>query len=281
MGIYEVFVLDSRGCEIVESYEITGPDEIILELGDNVTLCNGQTTVLDATIEDGSNYLWSSDNGFSSTDAIIEASGQGIYTVIATNTSGCSITDTIQINVNDADIDAEFLVSSQVFVDESFVVVQVSEPLPDTVEWIFPDEATVIEFDDNFAELAFSNIGEYEISLMITNGDCVDIETKTILVTEREPFEEETSSSGGPLIKSFVVFPNPNSGVFTLDVELNDVLPLSIKIYGLVNNTVFDQRLLNGEDHYIENYNLVLSSGIYFVLIETPGATQIQKLVIQ
>jgi uncharacterized protein Usg len=66
----------------------------ILDIGSNVTLCQGETLTLDANTL-GATYLWQ-DN---STTATFNATQQGEYWV-KTTVNNCSTTDTININYN-------------------------------------------------------------------------------------------------------------------------------------------------------------------------------------
>ncbi len=280
-GIYDLAIIDSKGCDIVESYIITQGDEISIDLGEDVTLCIDQTLVLDASIQDSASYSWTSDNGFTSDTAIVELVESGTYSVTATNASGCIVTDQITINRSDVEINAEFLISSQVFTDEPVIIVQVSDPIPSTVEWIFPEEATVLFSDNDIAEIRFDIPGVYEISMMISNGSCTDIETKEIIVIDSEDFDVNLDETESPIIRSFMVFPNPSNGVFTLEIELREILPISAKIFTLNSNIPVSEKLLTGQDHYMEPYNLSLTSGVYFLLIEAPNSTVLKKLIIQ
>tara|TARA_R110002012_G_scaffold6480_7_gene29956 strand:- start:15123 stop:24740 length:9618 start_codon:yes stop_codon:yes gene_type:complete len=280
-GIYQVSIIDSKGCEIIETYEITEPAETILNLGPDTTLCLDQTVELDATIANGLSYSWTSDNGFTSSDPQVVLSEEGTYTVIATNTSGCIVTDEISVLTVEEPINAEFLVSTQAFIDQPFVIVQVSDPFPDTVEWILPEDANVLEMGTDYVELSFSATGEYDLTLKVTNGNCTEYQTKRIIIIEGQEFDVELESNDDPTVKSFLIYPNPTSGEFTLDVELKEVMPLSVKVFGLSNNVPVDQRYLDNQDTYQETYNLSVASGVYFILLETPNNTVLKKLIIQ
>ncbi|WP_186434764.1 T9SS type A sorting domain-containing protein [Dokdonia sp. Hel_I_53] len=280
-GNYQVSIIDSKGCEYIETYEVTEPTETIIDLGSDITLCLDQTLELDATIIDGVTYEWFSDNGFTSSSAQVVLFEEGSYTVTATNTSGCIVTDEIFVATAQQPINAEFLVSSQVFTNQPFIMVQVSEPFPNTVEWILPDEASILEMDTDYVELSFDTAGEYEIVLMITNGNCTDIQIKQIVVIDGEDFNVELNSSNDPLISSLIVYPNPSSGIFSVDIELREAMPLSIKIFGINSNNVIDSRLLEDQVFYSESFNLSVPAGVYFILVETPNSTMLKKIIIE
>ena len=79
----------------------TSPCNLGMEItGDSNNLCQGDTTILFASIIDSlpttCQYIWS--NG--STDNNISVSQSGIYTVTATNMEGCSVTAQVNVAIN-------------------------------------------------------------------------------------------------------------------------------------------------------------------------------------
>lgn len=66
-------------------------------LPSTITICEGNTTVLDAK-NTGSTYLWSFGGNPVSTNQIYTANTAGQYTVQITNSFGCILRDTVQVN---------------------------------------------------------------------------------------------------------------------------------------------------------------------------------------
>ena len=184
-GKYSVEITDARGCIILRNYTIVDPPKDIINLGEDVTLCFDQTLTINATIDDDkATYSWTSDKGFKSNKAMITVSQAANYTVVVTNKLGCEATDTIKISSQNTAISAEFAVSSQVFKNEKFIMVDISNPAADDIEWILPANATIVSKNKDFAEISFSETGEYDITMNTKKGDCTAYQTKTILVTE-------------------------------------------------------------------------------------------------
>lgn len=285
-GVYTVIVTDSKGCQITKEITLGSPEELIVNLGEDVTLCKDQSIVLNATITDpNATYLWTSVNGFSSVEAVIEISEPSIYEVVVTDSKGCVATDNIFVDKVTNVISAQFFASTQVFVGEKFVLVDNSDPIPDTVDWIFPEGAEVTFEDDNYAEAIFNTPGEYEITLQTYLGLCTAVTTKKIIVVDKE---FEGGGEGDPEntdITShidYLVYPNPtNTGRFKVDVNLSKSQNISLKIFNMVNNSLINSKSGEGKDTYTFDYDMsILPSGIYFILLETSSASQVRKLII-
>lgn len=280
-GEYSVEITDARGCSILRSYTIVNPPKDIINLGEDVTLCFDQTLTINATIDDDkATYSWTSDKGFKSNKAMITVSQAANYTVVVTNKLGCEAIDTIKISSQSTAISAEFAVSSQVFKNEKFIIVDISNPAADDIEWILPANATIVSKNKDFAEISFSETGEYDITMNTKKGDCTAYQTKTILVTEGD-FEENNPDE---VSKKFdlKIYPNPSKGTFTVDVILDKVIPAHVKVYSLNNNVLIDSKTQDGKDNYLFNFSFNgLPSGVYFVLFESQQGSKLRKIIIQ
>ena len=236
--------------------------------------------MIDASIEDGVEYTWSSDNSFSSSSSAIEVSEAGIYNVVIKTKLGCIISDSIEVKQSTAEINSEFTMSSQVYTNESFVIVNLSDPRPDEVVWFFPSKAKIIEKNDNYAEIIIEEEGEYEITILSRIGDCEELLTKKVLVLEKEIEDDSNEQDiNRTILSSVVLYPNPSSGKFNLDIELNKENPINLKFYRL-NSTIIKQEEYKGKNIYKLAYDFNLVSGVYFVLIETKKERILKKIII-
>ncbi|MCF8716169.1 T9SS type A sorting domain-containing protein [Joostella atrarenae] len=283
-GKYTVSIEGFNNETLVRTYEVINPEPLIVDLGDDLTtLCNDQTRTIDATIADNNaTYQWSSTNGFTSSDATITVGSAGIYTVVVTDSKGCQGTDTIEIKESGNDIGVEFFVSSQVFVNERFTVVDVTNPIPDTIEWILPEQTKVVSKDQDQAELYFDEVGEYELTMLTTVGDCQAYQTKTVNVIARDntSTDQEDGKEREANIEKFMVYPNPTSGVFDVSLELKEKGDVSVKVFNLLNNSVVASKKGTGDSAYILNFNISsFSSGIYAIVLETPNGIAVRKLI--
>ncbi|MDX6181606.1 T9SS type A sorting domain-containing protein [Flavobacterium sp. Fl-77] len=280
-GTYTLELKDNKGCIINETYIIENPPKEVIDLGEDVTLCFDQTLTINATIsDDQAKYLWTSDKGFTSNKAMITVSEAANYTVVVTNRLGCEATDTIKIGSQSTAISAEFAMSSQAFLNEKIIIVDISNPIPDSLEWVLPAGANIISKNKDYAELSFNTLGEHDITLITKKGNCVATQTKTIMVTEGEYQNPDDTDAQKKF--DLKIYPNPSSGKFTVDVTLDKIMPGHIKVYNLSNNQVIASKYEEGKDNYSFNFELNgLASGIYFVLFESQQGTKLRKIIIQ
>lgn len=279
--VYSVAVTDFKGCVIDKTYTIENPPKDVITLGEDVTLCFDQSLTINSTIaDDKAKYAWTSTKGFKSDKPIITVSEPAEYTLVVTNRLGCTATDMLKISKQETAISAEFAVSSQVFVNEKFIMVDISNPIADGIEWSLPAEATVVSKNKDYAELSFSKAGEYELTLNTKKGNCTATQTKKIVVIEGEYVNPESTD----LKKKFdlKIYPNPSSGIFTVDVTLDKEMSAHVKVYNLTNNVVIDSKHQEGKDAYKFDFSLSgLTSGVYFVLVESQQGNQLRKIIIK
>ncbi|MBE0391550.1 T9SS type A sorting domain-containing protein [Flavobacterium sp. PL002] len=280
-GTYVVIVTDSKNCVITKEIVVNDPPKDSINIGEDMTLCIGQSVTINAAIDDNlATYSWTSDQGFISDKPLVTITKAATYSLVVTNKLGCQAFDSIKINYQDSAIESVFAVSSQVFVNESFVMVDISNPKADSIEWILPAEAIVTVNDTEYAEMSFSKPGEYPITLITRLGNCTASQTKKVLVVEGE----YTNPDSSDLQKKFdmKIYPNPSNGIFTVDVTLDKIMSANVKIYNLVNNVIIDSKFDDGKDAYEFNFNLNgLTAGVYFVLFESQQGSKLRKIIIQ
>ncbi|MCK0147429.1 T9SS type A sorting domain-containing protein [Arenibacter sp. F26102] len=283
-GNYTVNINGFGNGTLTRTYVIEEPIPLEVNLGEDRTLCKGQVLVLNATADNSNaTYNWTSDNGFSSSDPSVTINDSGNYSVVVKNQNGCMAMDTIFVDVTDDEINAEFAVSSQVFVGESLIAVDISYPLPETQEWILPEGATILKQDSDEAEMVFNAPGEYGIGIITQIGECFAKQTKKVLVTENEVL---TSGDGQAdprkLIEDFIIYPNPTDGKFTADIVLSERGNISIKIFNFANNALMASKKDRGASSYLIPFDISgLPSGVYAVLLETAYGNSLRKIILK
>lgn len=283
-GEYSVTITGLPNGTIERTYILENPLPLNVDLGDDRVLCAEQELFLDATVEDATaTYSWYSDNGFISAEPYITVNEKGDYTVTVQSATGCTATGSISIDKSTSEISAELAVSSQVFVGETAVLVDISYPLPETTEWVLPEGAQVLLQDSDEAEIVFAEAGEYQVGIITKIGQCMAEQTKTIIVVANDPtIKEDDNKNGQRLVEDFLVYPNPTDGRFTADVNLTERGNISIKVFSLANNALMASEKGQGQTAYSIPFDISgLPSGVYAVLLETPYGNSLRKIIIR
>ncbi|MEW7280885.1 T9SS type A sorting domain-containing protein [Aquimarina sp. 2201CG1-2-11] len=286
-GAYIYRVVDENGCMVTNAsqpIEFANPPLFTIDLGEDPFFCEGQTVTISAAISDPqATYSWTSTTGFTSTNPEITVDQEGQYTVTVTSGKGCIAEDTINVIENIKEIKAEFLYTSQIFTNEKMVMIDVTYPAPNEVEWIIPDAAEVISQNQDLAELSFDTPGEYEITLIATLGDCKDVYIQKVLVLQQEGLNNENDPTIQQLenIKEFKAYPNPSDGQFSVKITLKEEKEISIKVFNLTDNTLLKHISATGKKEYDIPFTLQVASGVYAIVLETPYGNAIRKVIIK
>lgn len=280
-GAYSVIVSDQSGCSFFQSFTLEDPEAISVYIGEDRVLCAGQQHEIIPVYEDSrSTCYWTGPSGFTSKEKQIRVKQPGTYKLTITDSKGCQATDEIKIMTDNEKISAEFVVSSQVFAEDTIVFVNISNPYPERVEWLIPetDSLEVVERTDDLVQIIFKETGFYTVGMRTFSGDCYEENMKSITVLSPENKEYTLRESG---IKSFIVSPNPNNGVFNVFVELNRVYNIRIRIVSIGSGAILHDERYYGSAVYSLPYNIGLAAGAYVVLLETEVGQKILKMIVK
>ena len=175
-GTYQVDVLDINGCSGGSQVTITFRELPVLDLGDDIAICEGESVLLNAQ-NTGSTYSWSS----GSNQQTIEVSTTGTYDVEVTNIYGCVVQDQVDVVVNAKPIvnfalDEKCTSESIAFTNSSTIG---SGELVN-YSWDFGDGT--ISTQSNPSK-AYSSSGAFDVNLLATSiSGCTNDFTKTITV---------------------------------------------------------------------------------------------------
>ena len=234
-GNYEVVITDINNCTATESFQLNNPEEIIIDLADSVFICQGQTATLDAG-NVGSLFQWSSENGFESDQQIVNIQEQGDYTIIVSNINGCSNSKRIHIKHENRQLEAAFLLASEATMADTVILIEISWPVPDSVEWTIPDNFMRLTDGEAYKELIPLQTGEYTIAMKAYMAGCHDIIEKTITILPAGSQQSENKVAKS-LIQEARLFPNPNSGVFEVEVKLAYETDIRVDVFSMKGKT--------------------------------------------
>ena len=100
-GTYILTASDANGCSINQSLDVASPPELKVNIDSDDITCtdanDGTATALPSGGTPGYDFSWTGPNGFSSTNASITDLDPGTYTIILTDSEGCTDQNSIEI----------------------------------------------------------------------------------------------------------------------------------------------------------------------------------------
>jgi hypothetical protein len=280
-GIYNVAVTDANGCIISQTYTLADPDAIVVNLGNDITLCKNQTALIDGNtgIADAY-YEWTDETGtVLSYSSEYELTKSGIYRLTVTTQEGCTGSDEIVISQSDDEIDVDFVIATKVANNAKIYAVNITRLLLDRIEWIIPDGAVLLEESDDRIQLLFTKNGTYIVALKGYKGDCEKTLYKTVSVVNANEIEEDQSSE--PFLKRFIAVPNPNDGNFDAIIELREPAEFKLILYDISGSIVEATQTYNAMNQTIRFNRSVFSAGTYLLKFVSAKTVSVFKIIIQ
>lgn len=283
-GNYTITVTDANGCSFSKQYTLVDPAQLTVDLGPDITLCSGDTQTYEVAISDPlATYQWNDQNGnVIGTSPTITLSNAGAYSILITDSKGCTATDSVTIKNSSEVLNPQFLLATHAYVESSVVLVNTSPKQPQAVEWLIPTDNNIqiIQKTADLLELKFLSTGLYEIGLKGIQNECVKTFYKKVIV------EENTSgvilnSTKASNINEFTILPNPNNGVFKVLVGLEKEQPIKIRVIDMLSHEVFPTVLQPKATYFAVPFNTSLSSGVYIVILETGGEIMVKRIIVQ
>jgi hypothetical protein len=281
-GGYSVTATDENACTVSASYTLRNPDKLEVYLGDGVTLCVGQTHVLDAGPQWVS-YVWSSNTGFTSTQQRVVIREAGRYHVAVRNALGCEAGGEFLLETSRNLLTASFLMPAEAFVADTIAFIDVSWPLPESATWQFPPEMKKLINLGDVVFGQFNRSGTYTVTLTTALGECRDVVGKNIrIVPSAEPV------TGGRLgyremVNHFGVYPNPSAGMFQVLVDLAETAPIALSVWNPVTGRMVATHRASDNRVYDLSFDLAHAGpGTYVLRLDYgAGSRYIRFLIIR
>jgi hypothetical protein len=254
-GTYSVKVTDANGCTATDTVVVTVNALPVMDLGSDITLCEGDSSQLDAG-NPGSNYLWNT----GATSQTIYVSASSLYAVVVTDNNNCTNADTIEVTVHPLPV---------VYLNAGDTIVCLSSasmPLPEG----FPSGGYYAGdgVSENNFNPGIAGLGDHTITYSYTDSfGCSSSDSLVITVvicTHTESMAQE----------SFRAYPNPSDGLFVLERKAPAYEVISVTD---VEGTQLKQFTLHDEEKTIIDLH-DLPAGIYFLVNDRKG--MIRRIVL-
>ncbi|MCB9232946.1 MAG: T9SS type A sorting domain-containing protein [Bacteroidia bacterium] len=199
-GTYIVTISDTSGCSASDTVVISNPVPLSISLGPDQYICQGQSVTL--TVNGGNSWQWS--NGSTTQSITVAPPSDWNYSVTATNSSGCTASDTVFIGIN---------YPPTVKVDPPFDTVWCNTDPDFALIWGFPGGGVwsgsgVV--NGNFSP-STAGIGAHMVYYTVTDSNgCQASDSMLVNVSSCTGLNEGIASR-------IQVYPNPSNGQFMIE----------------------------------------------------------------
>ena len=253
-GTYDVTVTDTNGCVVSDTIQLIINPNPVFSLGADASDC--ESVVLDPSPAVVGTYLWS-DNSNGST---LAANASGTYYLNVVDANGCSSSDTVDVTIFGLP-SVSLSTAPGVICNYDPDVTLVGTPAGGTFSG---PSVTGNAFDPSIGN------GNHDVFYEFTDANgCTGFDTLTLVVDGCLGVTENT-------VATLIVYPNPSTGKFTLDIPVNGAFVQVTDVFGkTVYNNRFEQ---NGVSTIRLDEN---ANGTYFVTLATPqGERSVARLVL-
>lgn len=279
-GMYSVTVSDDLGCASVMHLEVPQGNARSADLPEQATLCVGQEQVLELTGA-WQRISWTSNTLFNSTSEKIRLKEAGMYFLEGIDASGCVVRDTFRLTTSLDLLKAEFLMPAEAVVGDTIVAIDISWPLPERIEWIYPPSFVLLP--SAAPEFLFARVpepGTFNIGMASFLAQCQDRRDKVLTV-----YADDKSAEGGRLgfeqiVQDYSLYPNPNDGNFGISIKLNEPLPAQLLIVQFPTGLVQAQWSGELRSNYRVDFSLsALPQGVYAALLRVGSDSRAIRFV--
>lgn len=279
-GDYSVVITDANGCRLADEYSLYEPEPLTVNIGGDITLCKGRSVTLNGSIGQHSiTYLWTKDGSILSTDSIYTISTSGKYRLMVTNQDGCSAYDEITVRQSNDELTADFVVATEIPNNKKVYAVNITNMSYDRIEWIMPDEATIAEQTEHQIYFSIPYNGYYSIGMIGYKGACQDILYKTIEVKDARDIDDYQEVE--PFIKKFIVYPNPNDGNFSAEIELCEQMNYTLYLYDGTGNLIETKNIRNTKGTTTRFSATGKGAGVYLLRFVSQKMNSTFKVIIK
>lgn len=279
-GSYRVSVQDAKGCQGEASLVLNNTPALPLDLGGGITLCVGQAHTLDAGAQ-WTSIKWGGSTGVESTQPRITINEVGSYWVDVISDKGCVAQDTFLLETSYDLLKASFMIPKEAIAGDTVVMIDISWPLPESVEWDYPlTMREVLNLGDVlFGQ--FDDAGAYEVGITAHLGECVDHISKTIIILEDEQENEGGKLGYEKFVKEFMVYPNPTDGVFDVNIELMEESHVILSLWNSPTGILVSHVQQGGDKQYRIHFDLPsLTAGTYLLRLDHAKGKEYVRFIV-
>jgi len=171
-GTYQIIVSDSLGCTYPLDTTLSEPPLLIATITSDQNICEGESVNLNVMGSGGTpnyTYLWS--NNSTSNNITVSPITSLSYSVIITDSNGCTISDSSSITVTPFPI-INVIANPTTGYSPLTVVFNNNSINTTSYYWVFDNGETLNTNNNGQETTTYYNVGLYQVELTASNGPC-------------------------------------------------------------------------------------------------------------
>ena len=227
------------GCYGTDTIFISTPPYPIINFQGFQPCSSGSSgSIVASPISGWAPFEYSVDNGITyQSSGTINGLDIGTYDILVKDSLECEYPFQATIDITSQVATPQFLFSTYNYTGDTIIVIDVSNPPADSVDWSFSSEIVELWQNDTSALILLPDTGSFFVNMDAWFGTCLSSLSKEVFVSELDTTLADNFYSNG--IKSIELYPNPNDGTFTLEVEFHTAQNAILDIYN-VTPTIYE-----------------------------------------
>lgn len=278
-GLGTVYVTETNefGCSQTASYEVTLNAAPAPSISGNAAVCANSTNALYATtMVEGNTYTWNITGGTiisggTSNEVSVDwgENGTGTLNLVETNTANqCSTS--LDYAVAIASPVVNLGQDTTICINHSFVL----KAAPGYASYTWSTGATTPDITINGEQYTVASVNNFEVTVTDAQG-CQTVESIAVTI-------DACTGIGENPVSEISIYPNPTNGEFNLIFSEDLAGEANIKVVDLTGKVLFNRSINVTRINQTETFNVTgLSSGLYFIRVESNQGTNMQKLIIE
>lgn len=274
-GNYSLRITDAAGCQKLFTYAVTQPGTLSPAV-QAYPVCYGSSTgkIVITPVGGTAPYQYTKDGGANwQPDSTFNALPQATYSLKVKDANNCTWTGSGTVSVLPNNPNLNFIISSNQQERDTITMKEISWIKPDSVKWQFHPSAIIIDPNPMEPKIRFNNYDTtagYWIRLIGYYPTCTYMVEKGIKIYPYDPNAVVSPSAYNKGIKKAELFPNPNNGQFTLNVEFYKMQKVSVYVTSVPGVIVMPKQTFPTTMHLIKNFLTEMSGaqpGTYIMRI--------------
>lgn len=230
-------VKDKNECVFSKTNTFALINSLVIPISAVKTVCNQSDIWLNATTENAVSYFWESQSGELFKEANLITNKIGVYNLTVKDSSNCEFYKKVTLKQSEFTAPKVlFTAPSEVGLKQNFVMVNLLNPMPSSVEWLLPNHAKLGVVSEFVANLSMAKAGEYKLGMQANYNDCQSFKSTKLIVLENLVETISTNSNEQNILLK--VGANPNNGQFKLNFFLEKESAFSIQIWDGNQNAI-------------------------------------------